>query len=84
MWCSVEVLQDWHAIVEALMDDQANEARGDTATTNLISLLAATVRTATGGAHAGTRTDSRCTPVLECVAVQLLCAMLEILCCVQY
>ena len=64
MCCSVEVLQDWHAMVEALTDDQANEARGDRATTNLIMLLAATVHTATGGAQAGTRTDARWVPAL--------------------
>ncbi len=60
--CSVEVLQDWHAMVEALTNDQANQARGDAATTNLTMLLAAAVRSATSGAQVGTRTDARCVP----------------------
>lgn len=47
-------------MAEALADDQANEARGDAATTNLITLLAATVRKATAGAQGPTRTDARC------------------------
>lgn len=65
MRCSVEVLQDWHAMVEALTDDSANQARGDAATTNLTMLLAAAVRSATSAAPSGTRADARCVSTIS-------------------
>ena len=46
-------------MADALADDAANEARGDAATTNLVLLLAATVRKATEVAPAATPTDGR-------------------------
>ena len=57
--CSVEVLRDWRAMVGALTDDQANEARGDAATTNLVLLLSASVHRAVSAAPAGHRTDAK-------------------------
>ena len=57
--CSVEVLRDWRAMVGALTDDRANEARGDAATTNLVLLLSASVHRAVSAAPAGHRTDAK-------------------------
>ena len=57
--CSVEVLRDWRAMVGALTSDQANEARGDAATTNLVLLLSASVHRAVSAAPAGHRTDAK-------------------------
>lgn len=58
-------------MVEALTDDQANQARGDAATTNLTMLLAAAVRSATSGAQAGTRTDARCVPTISQLTLKM-------------
>eukprot|EP00884_Botryococcus_braunii_P004076 jgi/Botrbrau1/1366/Bobra.0063s0075.1 len=53
----VEILEDWRALVEALMDDSSCEQRGAAATTNLAFLLCdslARACTAAGGVKAGT------------------------------
>ena len=57
--CSVEVLRDWRAMVGALTSDQANEERGDAATTNLVLLLSASVHRAVSATPAGHRTDAK-------------------------
>lgn len=46
-------------MVEALTDDQANEARGDAATTNLVLVLAASVHRAVTAAQPSSRADGR-------------------------
>ena len=56
---SVELLRDWRAMVGALTSDQANEVRGDAATTNLVLLLSASVHRAVSAAPAGHRTDAK-------------------------
>lgn len=58
-WSSVEVLHDWRAMVDALIDDQANEARGEAATTNLILLLSASVHRAVAAPQQGSRPNGR-------------------------
>ena len=57
--CSVEVLHDWRAMVDALTDDQANDARGDAATTNLILVLSASVHRAVAAPQQGSRPNGR-------------------------
>ena len=57
--CSVEVLHDWRAMVDALTNDQANEARGDAATTNLVLLLSASIHRAVSATPAGHHTNAK-------------------------
>ena len=64
----VEVLSDWKLLTKALLDDKAEEQRGDAATTNLVQLLRHAAERACSG-PLSSHSDGRC--VGWCVALDL-------------